>query len=409
MSARDLDLRLTSYFEAASAVALPDDLLDDVYWVTRRIPQQRGPLARRVAAVQLWWSAPFGSAPRLRTLAVAALLIALLTASVGYVAGHYRRQPPPYGPAENGILVYDVDQHMYVLNDDGTSRPLDIGLGRSWGGVFSPDGTRLAFATQAAERTPVELWVANADGTEARRVSGDDQVLGLGFTWSPDSRRIAFASETGGGHSALFIAAADGSGVTRITPDDRADRAFPLWSPRGDLIGYRLVPATQQDVELAVISPGGDGERTLVHAAQSQGAFAGSGWSPDGTRVAYFRKPDQWAGNVVEIVDLNRHVTPVSDPSENSFNPVWSNDGRRIAYARDPQSPVIVDLVSGDRTDIPLNLMDCGALWTPDDQDIVGLGFACDQVLRFPVDDPAAVQHIASGAVGGVSVQRLAP
>ena len=409
MSVSDLDRRLTSFFEAASSEAMPNTLLDDVYRVTRRIPQQRGPLARRIATAQLWWSAPFGPAPRLRTLAVAALLIALLTASLVYVAGHYRRLPPPYGPAENGLLVYDVDQHLYVLNDDGTSRPLQVGLGRSWGGVFSPDGTRLAFATQAAERTPVELWVANADGTDARRVTRDGQILGNGYTWSPDSRRIAFASETGGGRSALFIAAGDGSGVIRITPDDGADRTMPAWSPRGDLIAYRLVPPTRQDVELAVISPGGNDERPLMHAAQSPGAFAGSGWSPDGTRIAYFRKPEEWAGDVVEIVDLDGKVTPVSDPSENSFNPVWSNDGRRIAYARDPQTPVIVDLVSGDHTNVPLKLMDCGALWTPDDHDIVGLGFACDQVLRFPVDDPAAVQHIATGAVGGVSVQRLAP
>ncbi len=410
MSSRDLDRRLAGFFDAASSEALPEGLLDAVYAVTREMGQRKGPAARRTAALAAWWSNPFGSAPSLRVLAVAVFLLIALAASLVYVAGHYRRLPPPYGPAANGLLVYDLDKHLYVLNDDGTSRRLEIGLGRSWGPVFSPDGTRLAFQTQAADRTPTELWVANADGSDARSISGDVAPTGnWGFTWSPDSRRIAYASDAGGGYSALYVAAADGSGVRRITKDDGADRTYPTWSPRGDLIAYRLVPATQDEARLAVISPEGDGEQWLVRAMLSDGAFAGSQWSLDGTRIAYFRKQVVSQADIVEIVDLDRNVRPISDPSENSFNPAWSNDGRRVAYARDPQSAVIVDLASGKRTELALGLADCGASWTPDDRYIVGLGFACDEVLRFPVDDPEAVQHIGAGAVNGASIQRLAP
>jgi len=287
---------------------------------------------------------------------------------------------------------------------------LEIGLGRSWGPVFSPDGTRLAFQTQAADRTPTELWVANADGSDARSISGGLAPTGSwGFTWSPDSRRIAYASDAGGRFSALYVAAADGSGVRRITKDDGADRTYPTWSPRGDLIAYRLVPATRDDARLAVISPEGDGEHWLVRARLTNGAFAGSQWSFDGTRIAFFRKQDAREADIVEIVDLDSKVQPVSHPLEDSFNPVWSNDGRRVAYARDPQSAVIVELATGKRTELALGLADCGAYWTPDDRYIVGLGSACDEVLRFPVDHPEAVQHLGAGAVNGVSVQRLAP
>ena len=172
---------------------------------------------------------------------------------------------------------------------------MEIGLGHSWGPVFSPDGTLLAFQTQAAERTPTELWVANADGSDARSISGDVPVFSnWGFTWSPDSRRIAYATDAAGGHSALYVAAVDGSGPKRITPEDGADRTYPTWSPRGDLIAYRLVPATQDEAQLAVISPEGDGEQSLVEARLTTGAFAGSQWSLDGTRIAYFRQQDGW-------------------------------------------------------------------------------------------------------------------
>jgi Tol biopolymer transport system component len=411
MARDDLDHRLAGFFDAAAAVALPDGLLEDTYRVTRRIPQQRGTLARRLARWRLWWSAPFGPAPRLRLVLVVAILLLALAASLVYVGSHYRRLPPPFGPARNGLLVYDVDQHLYVVDEgDGTSRLLDIGLGRSWGPVFSPDGMRFAFTAQAADRTPTELWVANADGTDAHKVSGDFPLVGgWGYSWAPDSRRIVYASDVGYFRSVLYVANADGSGVAPITPRDGADRTWPAWSPRGDLIAYRLVPETRKDLELAVISPDGGGEHPLVHAPLTTGAFAGSGWGPDGRRIAYFRKRDDYAGDLVEIVDLDSNVTPVSDPSENSFNPAWSNSGRWIAYARDPGSAVIADLVTGVKTELPLNLADCGALWTPDDKFIVGLGFACQEILRFPVDDPGLVQRIGSGAVGGVSIQRLPP
>jgi Tol biopolymer transport system component len=411
MSADDLDRHLSRFFTSASSGALPEGLLDDVYGVTRSLPQRRGPAARRIAGIAAWWTNPFGHAPQLRMVAVAVLLLIALATSLVYVAGHYRRLPPPYGPAVNGVLVYDLDKQLYVLGDDGTSRRLDIGLGHSWGPLFSPDGTKLAFTTQVADFKPTELWIANADGSDAHKVSGDVLVTGnWGYTWSPDSRRLAFSSDPDGRRSALYVSAADGSGVRRITPEDGIDRSYPTWSPRGDLIAYRLVPDPfGDDLQLAVISPEGKGEHPLVHAHQSTGGFAGSHWSLDGTRIAYFRKADDLNGDVVEIVDLHGNVTPVSDPAENSFNPVWSNDGRRIAYARDPQSAVIFDLATRKRTDLPLNLADCGAVWSPDDRYIVGLGLDCQTILRFPVDDPEAVQHIGEGPVNGASIQRLVP
>jgi hypothetical protein len=150
MSASDLDRRLSTFFTAASSESLPDGLLDDVYAVTREMPQRHGPAAGRAAGVIAWWRNPFGVAPQLRVLVLAVLLILALAASLVYVAGHYRRLPPPYGPADNGLLVYDLDKRLYVLNDDGTSRTMDIGLGRSWGPVFSPGRRTGVFRARSA-------------------------------------------------------------------------------------------------------------------------------------------------------------------------------------------------------------------------------------------------------------------
>src|SRR4029079_10092325 len=97
MSSSDLARRLVGFFDAVSSDSLPEGLLDAVFAVTRETGPRAGPVARRRAALAAWWSNPFGSAPGLRVLAVAAVLLIALAASLVYVAGHLARLPPPYG------------------------------------------------------------------------------------------------------------------------------------------------------------------------------------------------------------------------------------------------------------------------------------------------------------------------
>jgi Tol biopolymer transport system component len=418
MSASDLDRRLAGFFDAASSQALPEGLLDDVYSVTRAMPQRKGLAARRTAGVFAWWTNPFGTAPQLRVLVLAVLLLIVLAATVVYVGSHYRRLPPPYGPAENGRLVFDLDRRLYVLDAVDPARtpvPLDIGLGRSWAPTFSPDGTQLAFFSQVADGAPIELFVANADGMGARSISGDvPPTGGFGIAWSPDSRHIVYDSTANGRHSAIYVAATDGSGVRQISPDDEVDRTGPvwshvsaMWSRSGELIAYRKDPASHDHIELAVTTPDGRDERVLQRAQVSDGGFRGLQWSPDGTEVAYFRM--EGSTDVLETVNLYTSVWPISE--EDAFNPVWSNDGHSLAYALRSTETVILEVPAGTQTRLPAGLADCGAYFSPDDRWMVGLGTDCRKVLLFPADDPTAVTRIsgADGEVMGVGIQRLAP
>src|SRR5436309_6056335 len=53
-------------------------------------------------------------------------------------------------------------------------------------------------------------------------------------SWSPDGRRIAFASFRDGSGSDIYVMNADGSQQTRLTFDGQSDQ--PAWSPDGRIV-----------------------------------------------------------------------------------------------------------------------------------------------------------------------------
>jgi len=149
--------------------------------------------------------------------------------------------------ARNG----DID--LYTMNIDGTDvKQITNTLGYDGGACFSPDGkliTWRASRPQTEEEikeykdllaqglvmpTRMELFVANADGTNPR------QVTNLGrANWAPafmpDSKRLIFASNhehERGYPFNLYIVNLDGTGLERISHDDGFD-AFPMFSPDG--------------------------------------------------------------------------------------------------------------------------------------------------------------------------------
>jgi len=101
------------------------------------------------------------------------------------------------------------------------------------GGVYSADGTRIAFT--ASDGGNSDVWVMNADGTGARRLTKDGS-LDLSPSWSPDGKRIAFVSDRAGTPQ-LYLMEGDGSGARRLTFQGNYNQT-PQWSPRGDQVAF---------------------------------------------------------------------------------------------------------------------------------------------------------------------------
>lgn len=147
----------------------------------------------------------------------------------------------------------DGDIELYTMRTDGSDiRRVTHRVGYDGGAFFSPDGRHIVWRAQypasaadsadyrrlLAERlvrpSRLELWIADADGSNPRQVT---RLGGANFApfFHPDGKRIIFSSN----HEAprernfeLYLVNLDGSGLEQITESPEFD-GFPMFSADG--------------------------------------------------------------------------------------------------------------------------------------------------------------------------------
>ena len=112
---------------------------------------------------------------------------------------------------------------------------------------YSPDGTQLVFyrAVRAEPHFPIDiggsLWVVDVDGSNAHRLRTPGTTPGWWARWSPDGTKILFATERLQPTGALWTVRPDGSSLTKVFEDAEGRFATgPTWSPDGSQILFTL-------------------------------------------------------------------------------------------------------------------------------------------------------------------------
>jgi len=111
-----------------------------------------------------------------------------------------------------------MDSVIYHLEVGGSSTPLLDSTSRDLNAQYSPDGRRITFASRrSGDRN--EVWLADADGSNPTRLTRGPGRLQGSPRWSPDGRTIAFDSRSEEGQWDIWTIGVDGSGLRQVTRD----------------------------------------------------------------------------------------------------------------------------------------------------------------------------------------------
>jgi dipeptidyl aminopeptidase/acylaminoacyl peptidase len=143
--------------------------------------------------------------------------------------------------------------NVYVISvADGEMRQmLDAGF-PAWKVCWSPDGRWLAVTVEASG-IDYGTYVVPIQGGVAQRIADQNVPIDAGqASWSPDSQRLAFSSDTHG-YNNIGIYEIVTHHITWLTEGD-GEKQFPAWSPDGRQLAYVFNRGTVS--WLAVQKPG---------------------------------------------------------------------------------------------------------------------------------------------------------
>jgi acylphosphatase len=102
-------------------------------------------------------------------------------------------------------------------------------------GAYSPDRTRVAYASDRFGTGNFDIFVADADGRNPVRLT-TDPAMDLQPVWTPDGEQIVFNSGRAGARQ-LYVMRADGTGVRQLTAVP-GGAEHPAISPDGRTVAY---------------------------------------------------------------------------------------------------------------------------------------------------------------------------
>ena len=210
---------------------------------------------------------------------------------------------------------------IYVMDADGGNRE-NLTNHPAYDGQpdWSPDRKKIAFAS--GRNAGSQIYVMDADGKNQLRLT-DGPRSKSGPDWSPDGSKIAFTVDDRVDH----IAVMDADGRNRVMLEDQARE--PAWSPDGREIAFMSQRDGGAWYHIYVIGADGQGLRRVTHHLWGAQKPA---FSPDGKRIAYMAIDESSFSQIFVVNADGADPKRLTRDQQWHGDPAWSPSGQRIAY-----------------------------------------------------------------------------
>jgi hypothetical protein len=229
-----------------------------------------------------------------------------------------------YAVSASGALAYvpgyprPPERTLLWVDASGKAQPVGAERKPYLAPRLSPDGTRLAVVIEAESS---DIWTYELErGTWTRLTFEGDNTQPI---WSPDGRRLAFASNRDGAYQ-LYVVSAEGGAARQVT-SGREWRFPSSFSPDGRHVACNSNSDQKADVAIVDVDTG------ALSPLGTKARYEGNAvFSPDGAWIAY--QADEGSGYQILVTEAKGggRRWPVSGAQ--ASEPMWSPDGRQLFF-----------------------------------------------------------------------------
>ena len=301
--------------------------------------------------------------------------VLLVAAAVGCGGGSVGPEivGPDAGPPLNGRIIVSellgapcgLSSQIISYASDGTDPVFLTTSGSNIMPSAAPDGRTILFSSCVGNVR--EIFAMDSDGANRRQITSGTQGGSGNFTpiYSPDQQRIAFSAlRDGDTNPEVWVMNADGTGATRLTqtPPALPGQQFvwslhPTWSANGQQIAY--ASTVSGSTQIWIMNSGGTNQRQLTSGLGPDYPDANvPHWSLDGSKITFWSGFEGQYGDVWTMdPDGSNPVRVTTTPDlVNSDDPHWSPDGTRIVFGRgspgQPRSMWVIEVATGNESEI---------------------------------------------------------
>ena len=191
-----------------------------------------------------------------------------------------------WSPDGSKLVVSTAGRSVWVMSADG-SNPVRVARVEASSLSWSDDGRRIAFTRYDAGDS--DIWLMNADGSNMRRLTRTPKLFERNVDWKPTGGWLAF--DSGGWVPFVYVMRTNGSGLRKLPPPSTLrgwpDSTDPDWSPDGRRIVFASVVGPSDSMQIWVMNASG---KQWVQLTKNRFHDGSPVWSPDGRRIAFVRR-----------------------------------------------------------------------------------------------------------------------